>query len=250
MDTRGAHGGGFVSDDELAVSPSVRAALDAAAIPTSKIGSGRHTRLTAGERELYFWVLRRFATSGRPTGKDTRETAERQGLDADRALQTLATQDLVHLDQTGEIVAAYPFSGRPTQHHVRFAEGHEVDAMCAIDALGIAPMFDAAIEIVTQDPLTGERIEVKLTPAGTGSWRPQSAVVVCGASGNGESCSSCCPVLNFFVSRENGKRWLAGRPDVRGYVITLDEAIEAGRAVFGDVLAPAADAELPSDNEH
>ena len=246
MDTRSAHGGGVVSDDELALAPSVRAVLDAAAIPSSKIGPGRRGRLSAGERELYFWVLRRFASSGRPTGKDTRETAERLGLDADRALETLAAQDLVHLDQTGEIVVAYPFSGRPTQHRVRFGGGHEVDAMCAIDALGIAPMFDEAIEIVSRDLLTGEHIEVKLTPAGTGSWRPQGAVVVCGASGNGESCCSCCPVLNFFASEDNGERWLAGRPDVRGYVTTMEEAIEAGRAVFGEVLAPEHDAGLPS----
>lgn len=119
--------------------------------------------------------------------------------------------------------------------------------MCAIDALGIAPMLDESIEVVSRDPLTGERIEVELTPAGTGDWRPEGAVVVCGASGSGESCCSCCPVLNFFASPENGKRWLETRTDVRGYVMTMDEAIEAGRAVFGDVLlAPAGDSELPS----
>ncbi|HEU0248565.1 MAG TPA: organomercurial lyase, partial [Gaiellaceae bacterium] len=93
----------------------------------------------------------------------------------------------------------------------------------------------------------GEQIELDLTPAGNGRWRPQGAVVVCGASGcGGESCCSCCPVLNFFASRENGLRWLAGRPDVRGYGMTMDEAIEAGRTVFGDVLAPERNAELPS----
>jgi hypothetical protein len=108
--------------------------------------------------------------------------------------------------------------------------------MCAIDALGMAPMFDQSIGIRSRDPLTGEAIEVELTPVKSGSWEPHGAVVVCGASGSGESCSSCCPVLNFFASRENAERWLKNRPDVRGYVMTMDEAIEAGRAVFGDVL--------------
>ena len=230
----------------VGLTPGVAAALGAAAIPISKVGPGRHERLSGGERELYFWILRRFAASGRPSGVETRETAGRLGLDADRALKTLAAQDLVHLDQAGEIVVAYPFSGRPTEHRVRFAGGHEVDAMCALDALGIAPMFDEAIEINSWDPLTGERIEVKLTPTGTGSWQPEGAVVVCGASGDGESCSSCCPVLKFFASAENGERWLDGRPDVHGYVMSMDEAIEAGRAVFGDVFASDAHSELPS----
>jgi len=54
----------------------------------------------------------------------------------------------VHTDREWEITVAYPFSGRTTDHVVRFEGcGHEVYAMCAIDALGIAPMFDEAIEI-------------------------------------------------------------------------------------------------------
>ena len=227
------------------VTPQVAAALDAAAIPQSKVGPGRHARLTDSERELYFWILRRFAERGRPSGAETREAAEGFGLDAKSALATLAKQDLVHTEREGEITVGYPFSGRTTDHVVRFEDGHEVYAMCAIDALGIAPMFDETIEIASQDPRTGERIEIELTPAGTGSWRPNGSVVVCGASGSGESCCSCCPVLSFFASRENGERWLAGRPDVRGYVMSMAEAIEAGRAVFGDVLAPEPNAELP-----
>jgi hypothetical protein len=49
-------------------------------------------------------------------------------------------EDLVHRGSDGEITVAYPFSGRPTGHRVRFSDGHEVDAMCAINALGVAPI--------------------------------------------------------------------------------------------------------------
>jgi hypothetical protein len=99
-------------------------------------------------------------------------------------------------------------------------------------------MFEEPIEIASRDPLTEESIQVELEADGMGSWQPSEAVVVCGASGSGESCSSCCPVLNFFASKENGERWLDARPEVRGQVISLPEAIAAGRAVFGDVLDP------------
>jgi Alkylmercury lyase len=218
--------------------PSVAASLRAAAISPSKLGPARHAGLTDSERELYFWILRRFATSGRPNGAETREAAERLGLDVERALETFAREDLVHLDWAGEITVAYPFSGHPTAHRVRFQAGHETYAMCAIDALGIARMFDEPIEIASRDPLTEEEIQVELEPDGMGSWQPEEAVVVCGASGSGESCRSCCPVLNFFASRENGERWLEARPDVRGQVISMPEAVAAGRSVFGDVLGP------------
>jgi hypothetical protein len=218
--------------------PDVAASLRAAELSPSKLGHARHAGLADSERELYFWILRRFATSGRPSGDETREAAERFGLDAERALETLAREDLVHLDRVGKIAVAYPFSGRPTAHRVRFQSGHEAYAMCAIDALGIAPMFQEPIEIASRDPVTDEEIQVELEPDGMGSWQPREAVVVCGASGSRESCYSCCPVLNFFASRENGEGWLQARPEVHGQVISLPEAIAAGRAVFGDVLEP------------
>jgi hypothetical protein len=213
------------------------AALAAAAIPSSKLGSARHARLSEPERELYVWILRRFATSGRPSSAETGAAAERFGLEVDPALATLAREDLVHRGSDGEIVVAYPFSGRQTAHSVRLPGGHEVDAMCAIDALGIAPMFGQPIEIVSRDPLTGEEIAAKVEPHGEARWSPESAVVVSGAIAAGDdSCHGCCPVLNFFVSPASAERWLAEHSQVRGTVISMEEAAAAGRAVFGDVL--------------
>jgi hypothetical protein len=214
------------------------AALTAAAIPVSKVGSARHARLSEPERDLYFWILRRFATSGRPSSAETRAAAERLGLAADPALATLAREDLVHRGSDGEIAVAYPFSGRPTAHRVRLSGRHEVGAMCAIDALGIAPMFGQPIEIASRDPLTGDEIAAQVAPNGEVRWSPESAVVVCGAmAAEGDSCHGCCPVLNFFVSPATAERWLAEHQQVRGTVISMREAAAAGRAVFGDVLA-------------
>jgi hypothetical protein len=63
-------------------------------------------------------------------------------------------------------------------------------------------------------------------------------VVVAGAiSSASKSCSSCCPVLNFFISPDTAEDWLARHPEVSGQVISVAEAAAAGRAVFGDVLA-------------
>jgi alkylmercury lyase-like protein len=223
----------------LAEAPAgASAALATAEIPASKLGPARHRRLADSERALYFWILHRFAASGRPSSAEARKAAVGLGLDAERAFQTFAREDLVHLDREGEIAVAYPFSGRPTAHVVRFGTRHEAHAMCAIDALGIAPMFDEPIQIASRDPLTEEEIAVELQADGTGTWRPYGTVVVSGASGSGESCDSCCPVLNFFASRANGERWLEARPEVRGQLISMPEAIAAGRAVFGDVLEP------------
>ena len=138
--------------------PRVAAALAAAEIPPSKLGSARRARLGDAEREFYFWILRSFASHGTPSSADTAAAAERLGLDGKDALTKLAHDDLIHVDENGEVIVAYPFSGRPTAHKVRFESGHEAYAMCAIDALGIAPMFDQPIEIASTDPLTGEAV--------------------------------------------------------------------------------------------
>ena len=150
----------------------VAATLAAAEIPPSKLGPARRARLSQSERELYFWILRRFATAGRPSSAELRAAAEHLGLEAGSALATLAREDLVHRGADGEIAVAYPFSGRPSAHRVRFPDGHEVDAMCAIDALGIAPMFGEPIEIESRDPVSGDEIRARVAPDGPQSGRP------------------------------------------------------------------------------
>jgi len=72
-------------------------------------------------------------------------------LELEPALATLERDDLVHLGGDGEIAVAYPFSAQPTAHRVKLANEHEAYAMCAIDALGIAPMFERP----DRDPLAG-----------------------------------------------------------------------------------------------
>lgn len=219
------------------LSPGVAAALATAEIPRSKLGPARCAQLTDPERELYFWILRHFATGGRPSSEELREAGERFGIDVERGLETLAREDLVHRSSAGEITVAYPFSGRPTAHRVRFPGGHEVDAMCAIDALGVAPMFGEPIEVESRDPVSGSEIRARVAPDGDAEWWPQSAVVVAGVlDRQSDSCCGCCPVLNFLVSPANAERWLAEHPEVRGGLISMHEAAAAGRAVFGDVL--------------
>jgi choline dehydrogenase-like flavoprotein len=83
---------------------------------------------------------------------------------------------------------------------------------------------------------TREEIRVELEPDGQAGWQPREAVVVAGRAGSGESCESCCPVLNFFASRAAAERWLAAHPDVQGAVISIPKGVAAGRAVFDDVL--------------
>lgn len=213
--------------------------LTAAGIAPERRGIERLRGLTDGERKFYRWILKSFRAGAPPRPDELADAASELDLEVEPALERLQRDDLVHHDHaTGAILVAYPFSGRPTAHRVRF-DGREVYAMCAIDALGIAPMLGEPIEIASRDPLTGADIQVELEPDGRGTWQPQRAVVVAGTTGSGESCDICCPVLNFFASTTNAERWLADRSYVHGTVISLPDAIAAGRTVFGDILKEA-----------
>jgi hypothetical protein len=216
---------------------SVERVLEAASIPGSRRGTERTARLTYGERQLYRWILDRFAQAAPPTAPQVAERARSLDLDPKAALQVLVREDLVHTDDNGAVLVAYPFSARPRGHGVRIADGATVEAMCAIDALGIAAMLNQPIEISSHDPLTGSEIRVRVSPHDAAVWEPETAVVLAGSSScDGPSYGGCCDVLNFFESTETAERYVCEHEEVSGLPISVPEAIEAGHVVFGDVL--------------
>lgn len=209
--------------------------LGAAQIAPQRLGHARTARLTEEEVALYHWILRSFARGVAPDMKTLATEADGISLDPETTLAKFAHEDLVHTDQLGAVAVAYPFSGRPTAHRVRI-QGHEVYAMCAIDALGIAPMFGVPITIESTDPMSSDSVRVELRPDGEVSWKPEGAVVVAGSSCEGAAFRGCCHVLNFFSSRSNAESYLRERGEIRGMVISIPEAAEAGRCVFGNVF--------------
>ncbi len=52
----------------------------------------------------------------------------------------------------GAIAAAYPLSVRPTRHRVTLGSGPKVHALCAVDALGVSPLFGASVTIESRCP--------------------------------------------------------------------------------------------------
>ena len=212
-------------------------ALRAADIRPERTGAARTRRLSPAQREFYVWILREFAAARPPSGEATRAAASRLGIDPAEALAVLAREDLVHVDGNGRPVVAYPFSAKPRGHRVLIEEKHWVEAMCAIDALGIAPMLGVAIEIHSHDPVNAGEVWVRLDPREGAWWEPEEAVVLSGSTCcEGPSFGGCCDVLNFFETTENAQHYLREHPEINGAPITIPEAAEAGRLVFGDVL--------------
>jgi hypothetical protein len=97
-------------------------------------------------------------------------------------------------------------------------------------------MLGLPIEIRSRDPISGGEIHVQLHPEGSARCQPEGAVVLTGSTRReGPSFGGCCDVLNFFETTENAHGYLREHPEINGAPITIPEAAEAGRVVFGDV---------------
>jgi hypothetical protein len=213
-------------------------AEDLAAGVVGRGGRGRLAPEVGGQRAVQQAVLRAFARHGRPpTAGELHEAAALFGVPAGQVLAELAVADYLSLDEGGRIRAAYPFSPTPTGHRVRIADGPQVWAMCAVDALGIAPMLGRDVEIRSADPGDGREITVSFRGGGA-QWQPASAVVLVSSGAcSGPAVDACCSSLNFFADAASARRWANRHPEVRGSVLGQQQAEALGRETFGPLLS-------------
>src|SRR5258708_27394415 len=134
-------------DWSAVTSETARRALDA-----SFAVAGRHEKWAGlGDEEDRVWraVLEGFASAGRAPDVVAVTAATGLGPAAVRAaLDRLRVRDLVvRAEDTGAVTAAYPFPECSPGHPVRW-DGTVVNALCAVDALGMGAMLgrDTIIE--------------------------------------------------------------------------------------------------------
>ncbi len=202
-----------------------------------RAGQGRLAPVAGGLRAVQQAVLRALASAGAvPTADELDRAAAGSGATGGAVLAALAEQDYLTLDESNGLRAAYPFSLVPTRHQVTIEGGPTMWSMCAIDALGVAPMLGRATTIVSADPVTGERISVAMSHGGA-AWDPLGALVFAGGRGGaGPASAVCCDAINFFASAHSALRWAALRPEITGRVLDQAGAIQVGRSVFGALL--------------
>jgi hypothetical protein len=103
----------------------------------------RQQALPPGLASVHRATLTSLAEQGQPPNREELGELLDSG-DIDAAIARLANDDLVVLNAAGtEIVGAYPMTTEDTPHHLRINK-QPVNAMCALDALSVGPMFDAA----------------------------------------------------------------------------------------------------------
>ena len=200
----------------------------------------RQDRLPATLKALHLSVIESLITRGRPPHRT--EVAAAEGADqVDAALALLERDDLIVLSPDRlNILGAYPVTSEITPHAVEI-NSHLIHAMCALDALAVAPLFNCVVAIRSRCRVTGEAISVgqqggrilEADPATTRvgvRWQPPSG---------GCAAHSLCMEMVFLKDDGAAAAWHKGDLQ-RHSVYTLEQAVVFGAEYFGPLLGKAA----------
>jgi mercuric reductase len=225
-------------DWSVVTSPVVRDALEAMA--GSDHMFSRWSGYDAAADRIRVGLLQLYAENGRAPTPGA--LAERLGLSETAIrplLQELRRRDLVVLDSE-RIVGAYPFTDRNTGHHVTL-DGRVLNTMCAVDALGIGAMAGRDIAISSCCRHCGAPIRIATRERGRAlaDVEPRTAVMWQSIRYEGAcAANSLCATTAFYCSDDHRSAWRRDRAaEEPGFRLSIEEGLEAGRALFGPSLA-------------
>ncbi|MHB8666319.1 MAG: organomercurial lyase [Burkholderiales bacterium] len=196
----------------------------------------RQTECGMQIRKLHQEVLRSFVIRGRIL---TRAEMGQWVSNLDNAVNALRSCDMVIFSEDGEPVGAYPFTTEAGEHKVR-VNGHQVYAMCALDALAVSPMFAMKTQIDSRCRITGD--PVAIWQSGTTIENPDQAGdvhlgIAWGAADAGSRCAdSLCRQMMFLRDGKVARQWLGDDSGSRE-IFTLPEAIEFADRLFVPLMS-------------
>ena len=182
-------------------------------------------------RDLHRAVLHGFAGSGRPPARV--EIAARPAIrNVDAALQRLAADDLIVLTaDRQQLSGAYPFTTESRVHRVQL-NGHTVHAMCALDALAIAPMFGAGTHIDSRCHVSGVPVSIHMQGCRVVYAEPPAPWIGIRWQGtSGCAAHSLCLEMVFLRDRDTAGQWQRRSPESIS-LFDLRRAIRLGMAFF------------------
>lgn len=235
--------GVFRPDWSVVTAPATAEAINGRASARASVLDSWSHALEDAEDLVWRTTLWLYAAQGRPPG--AKEIAAETGIALDRVealLRGLQSRDLVGLDPNTEAIQlAYPFTETATGHRVELG-GRSLNALCAMDALGVGAMYRRDVTIESPCRRCGAAIHVATADEGRTlrDVGPARAVVWYDFAFSGSAATSSCTAIAFFCSDDHLRDWLEAQKKRReGVRLTMDEALEMGRAIFGPVLVEA-----------
>lgn len=174
----------------------------------------RQSQLTPELKKQHQDILFSLAKLGKVTVEYDYET-----------LKVLNDNDLIVISQDkNEIRGAYPFSLNKTKHKV-VLENAEIYAMCAFDAVAIAPVFNIKTKIISKCHITNEKIEIQQNGNKLDKVFPSKNIHIGIKWQETGACAadSLCMEMVFLLNKEIASEWnLSGDKSV----FLIDDAIK------------------------
>ena len=171
----------------------------------------RQDQLSLILKRLHQSILRSMAKRGVPPTHT--EMVEMLGpINVTEALGVLAELDLVVLDKTGTRVSgAYPLTLETTPHILTIdnhIEKYTVYAMCALDAVAVAPMFGSEVNIDSSCRVSGETIRIQMRGLDILAAEPIDVVVgIAWQKPCGVAAHSMCTEMVFIKNSKIAELW-------------------------------------------
>lgn len=187
-------------------------------------------------KTLHQLILRSFVDQGRILTKD--EIAQKIDNPA-RAMKILAENDMVVFAENGEPIGAYPFTMEEREHKVRI-NGHDVHAMCALDALSVSAMFGMETQVSSVCRVSGNPVVIHQSGKTIVNEAKTRGICFGIAWAAASACSCCaqglCMEMMFLENEEIARQWQGENPRDRE-VFTLGEAVEFGARFFTPLMS-------------
>lgn len=136
-------------------------------------------------------------------------------LGAERSGEGLITGLGLSLEQT------------PHEYHV---DGKQFFTWCAPDALLYPAIQGHTAQVVSSDPVSGDKISLTVAPGGVEDMNPSHAVVSWSRTPDGRDVrGTFCRYGRFFTGRDTARQWQNEHPAIE--ILSVREATEAIRAM-------------------
>ena len=184
---------------------------------------------------IYFAVVNSFFEKGRAAKLSELESIH---SGAREIVADLGKQDMLTLDDTGEVKGCYPFTMEERVHRVQL-NGFEVHAMCAMDALAPSSMFECSSVISSECEVTAKPIRIELNNQTIENIEEVAGVHFgmnwLAASSCGSCADSLCTEMLFLKDQDTAMAWL-NDDAVNREIFTLPNAVKFATGFFKPMM--------------
>lgn len=202
--------------------------------------SGVESRYASVESRLRLEVLRLVAR-GRPVS-DKRVERIAASLEMEPADAVALVHRVSERDAKDRVIGILGLSLKRHPHRFAF-DGLNLWTWCAWDALFLPTLLGTTAEVASACPVTGDEIRLRVSPRKVLHVAPRETVLTMAvprlAAGGPprveEVWTSFCQHVHFFRSEQAAVQWIS-QGSSQAQILSVDEAYELGRHVFGDLV--------------